>query len=130
MPDHAPPDGAPHGREDVHVRKARRLHDLEHERTDFRIVAAVGLALVAVAAGAGWFALAAVQRGSLDLDEGPSLVHAAEEPVFFYGSVAAVAALGVACAVLGVRMLLHARREVRRTGRLQERLRQVGRGRR
>ena len=119
-------DDDPLPREDVATRKARRLDDLKEEVRDVVFVALLGLAMLGMGVGVGWFTFLALRRGYFD--EGERFVYVDQEPGWFYSSMALFAAMGLGCAVMGVRMLLHARKERRRTVRLAERLRRVGRG--
>jgi hypothetical protein len=113
-------------REDISTRKARRLDDLEHEVRDVLVVAFFGVVMLGMGVAVGWFTIVALRHGYFD--EGERMVYVRQEPGWFYTSTAFFAAMGLGCAVMGVRMLLHARRERRRTARLAERLRRVGRG--
>jgi hypothetical protein len=64
--------------------------------------------------------------GFIDLDDGPELLYASQEPVSFYLSSAFMAAMGLFSASLGVRMLLHGRREAGRASRRARRVAAVG----
>ncbi|HEU4881642.1 MAG TPA: hypothetical protein VFT45_05335 [Longimicrobium sp.] len=119
-------DDDPLAREDVSTRKARRLDDLREEVKDALVVGFFGLAMLGMGVGVGWFTFLSLRRGYFD--EGERFVYVDQEPGWFYTSTAFFAAMGLGCAVLGVQMLLHARKERRRTARLAERLRRVGRG--
>lgn len=113
-------------REDIFTRKAAREDRLREEVKDSLIVALFGLAMTGMGVAGGWLVVVSLQRGYVD--EGDRLVYLAEAPGDFWVSLGFVIALALGCGVLGVQMLLHARRERRRTSRLAERLRRVGRG--
>jgi hypothetical protein len=116
----------PLAREDVSTRTARRLDDLKAEVRDVFVVAGMGLGMLGMGVAVGWFTYLSLRNGYYD--EGERFVYVDQEPGWFYTSTAFFAAMGLGCAVMGVRMLLHARKERRRTTRLAERLRRVGRG--
>lgn len=117
------PDEEP---EDLQGRKVRRLAHLRRGRRDAWVVACFGLAMLAVGAGMVWFVVVSLQRGFIDLDDGPELLYASQEPVSFYLSSAFMAAMGLFSASLGVRMLLHGRREAGRAARRARRVAAVG----
>jgi hypothetical protein len=118
-----PDDDDPLPREDAATRKARRLDDLDEEVRDVLVVAFFGLLMLGMGVAIGWFMIVALRHGYFD--QGDRMVYVRQEPGWFYTSTAFFAAMGLGCAVTGVRMLLHARKERRRTARLAERLRRV-----
>lgn len=124
MPTHD--DDDPLEREDRQSRKERRLESLREERGNFVQIALFGVAMFGVGLMLLWFVLISLQRGFIDLDDGPDLLYVGEDPVDFYVSTGFMAAFSLYFLFTGAQMLLHARRETRRTARHEERLTRVG----
>jgi hypothetical protein len=114
------------GREDILTRKAERLVELEYDVGSYRWVTLFGVAMLGLGGWIDWLTLVTLRDAFVD--GGESIVPAGEEPGLFYAGLVLVVGMGVLCTVQGVRMLLHVRKERRRTARLAERLRRVGRG--
>ncbi|WP_420127391.1 hypothetical protein [Longimicrobium sp.] len=111
-------------RDDIHTRKAERLEELEYDIGSYRRVALFGVVFLAFAVWMDWLTLVWLR----DVFRGEPIVPADEEPwSAWLGLLLGFLMIGL-CNVLGVRMLLHARTQRRRTARLAERLRRVGRG--
>lgn len=111
---------------DIFTRRAERLEEVEYDIGSYRWVALFGVIFLGFAFYADWLIILAVR----DLLQGESILAADEEPwSAWLGLVLGLAMAGL-CNVLAVQMLLHVRTQRRRTARLAERLRRVGRGRR
>jgi hypothetical protein len=111
-------------RDDIHTRKAERLEELEYDIGSYRWVALFGVVFLGFAVWMDWFILLGVR----DVLGGESILSPDEEPWSAYLGLALGLFIAVMCNVLAVRMLLHVRTQRRRTARLAERLRRVGRG--
>lgn len=117
-------DDEPFEREDFATRKARRLGEVNQQWYDALTAGIFGLGLMVPGVGLCWLAVVALRRGWMDVDQ--DVVSAAQEPGWFYGTLAFTAAMGLFCAQLGLRMVLHMRRETRRSTRHARRVERAG----
>ncbi|HYW14484.1 MAG TPA: hypothetical protein VE871_21130 [Longimicrobium sp.] len=113
---------------DIFTRKAERLDDLHTEVTDQWVIAFFGVVMGGVSVMVTWATYLTLRAGYIDSGEGHLPAYAAEEPGFFYGTIAIYVLMAGLCGKLCVQMLLHARRELHRVARFRERVSRVGKG--
>jgi uncharacterized membrane protein len=108
-------DDDPLAREAPSTRKAVRRPLLREEVWNYLFLLLAGAVMLGLGGWACWMTLTSLRRGYID--EGDSLIYAAQEPGWFYGGVVFLAAMGLFSAYLGAQMLWYARDESRITAR-------------
>ncbi len=108
-------DDDPLARQDASTRRAARRPLLNEEARGYLFLLLAGAVMLGLGVSACWMTLTSLRRGYID--EGDSLIYAAQEPGWFYGGTAFLAAMGLFSAYLGAQMVWYARDESRLSAR-------------